>query len=83
MSSAWLLRNQIILIQGTHITAFISLDNVCWVFWIAFNMQKLILSTEMIILFYQIVNLDFWRVNGWQLAKMKKSIPDMSLPWNL
>ena len=21
--------------------------------------------------------------NGWQLAKMKKSIPDMSLPWNL
>ena len=22
-------------------------------------------------------------VNGWQLAKMKKSIPDMSLPWNL
>ena len=20
--------------------------------------------------------------NGWQLAKMKKSIPDMSLPWN-
>ena len=23
------------------------------------------------------------RVNGSQLAKMKKSIPDMSLPWNL
>ena len=22
-------------------------------------------------------------LNGWQLAKMKKSIPDMSLPWNL
>ena len=22
-------------------------------------------------------------INGWQLAKMKKSIPDMSLPWNL
>ena len=22
-------------------------------------------------------------VNGSQLAKMKKSIPDMSLPWNL
>ena len=22
-------------------------------------------------------------VNGWQLVKMKKSIPDMSLPWNL
>ena len=21
--------------------------------------------------------------NGWQLAKMKKSIPDMSLPWNI
>ena len=21
-------------------------------------------------------------LNGWQLAKMKKSIPDMSLPWN-
>ena len=25
----------------------------------------------------------FDQVNGWQLAKMKKSIPDMSLPWNL
>ena len=24
-----------------------------------------------------------YSVNGWQLAKMKKSIPDMSLPWNL
>ena len=23
------------------------------------------------------------QVNGSQLAKMKKSIPDMSLPWNL
>ena len=23
------------------------------------------------------------KINGWQLAKMKKSIPDMSLPWNL
>ena len=23
------------------------------------------------------------KFNGWQLAKMKKSIPDMSLPWNL
>ena len=22
-------------------------------------------------------------LNWWQLAKMKKSIPDMSLPWNL
>ena len=22
-------------------------------------------------------------INGWQLAKMKKSIPDMALPWNL
>ena len=22
-------------------------------------------------------------LNGWQLAKMKKSIPDMSLPWKL
>ena len=22
-------------------------------------------------------------INGWQLAKMKKSIPDMSLSWNL
>ena len=22
-------------------------------------------------------------LNGWQLAKMKRSIPDMSLPWNL
>ena len=22
-------------------------------------------------------------INGWQLVKMKKSIPDMSLPWNL
>ena len=22
-------------------------------------------------------------INGWQLAKMKKSIPDMYLPWNL
>ena len=22
-------------------------------------------------------------LNGWQLAKMEKSIPDMSLPWNL
>ena len=22
-------------------------------------------------------------VNGWQLAKVKKSIPDMSPPWNL
>ena len=21
-----------------------------------------------------------WNINGWQLAKMKKSIPDMSLP---
>ena len=25
----------------------------------------------------------FVSLNGWQLAKMKKSIPDMSLPWNL
>ena len=24
-----------------------------------------------------------FQLNGWQLAKMKKSIPDMSLPWNL
>ena len=24
-----------------------------------------------------------FQFNGWQLAKMKKSIPDMSLPWNL
>ena len=24
-----------------------------------------------------------WTFNGWQLAKMKKSIPDMSLPRNL
>ena len=23
------------------------------------------------------------KFNGWQLAKMKKSIPDMSMPWNL
>ena len=23
------------------------------------------------------------KINGSQLAKMKKSIPDMSLPWNL
>ena len=29
------------------------------------------------------VQKDFWirtLINGWQLAKMKKSIPDMSLP---
>ena len=25
----------------------------------------------------------FYFFNGWQLAKMKKSIPDMSLSWNL
>ena len=30
-----------------------------------------------------IINLVIWYFNGWQLAKMKKSIPDMSLPWNL
>ena len=24
-----------------------------------------------------------WLFNGWQLAKMKKSIPDMSLSWSL
>ena len=27
--------------------------------------------------------LEYIYFNGWQLAKMKKSIPDMSLPWNL
>ena len=26
---------------------------------------------------------DYVMFNGWQLAKMKKSIPDMYLPWNL
>ena len=26
---------------------------------------------------------EFMLLNGWQLAKMKKSIPDMSLSWNL
>ena len=26
---------------------------------------------------------NFIQINGWQLAKMKKSIPDMSLSWNL
>ena len=26
---------------------------------------------------------EIYNLNGWQLAKMKKSIPDMSLPWIL
>ena len=28
-------------------------------------------------------NSKYTELNGWQLAKMKKSIPDMSLPWNV
>ena len=30
-----------------------------------------------------VFNLNKNLFNGWQLAEMKKSIPDMSLPWNL
>ena len=29
------------------------------------------------------IRVDTGIFNGWQLAKMKKSIPDMSLSWNL
>ena len=29
------------------------------------------------------MNISYVWINGWQLAKMKKSFPDMSLPWNL
>ena len=32
---------------------------------------------------YDIIVASKTTLNGWQLAKMKKSIPDMSLSWNL
>ena len=45
--------------------------------------HDLIFSVRTAIWQFYILVIVMIELNGWQLAKMKKSIPDMSLPWNL